>query len=255
MEVVTGQPFFFPGGQQGVVLLHSYTSSSADVRLLGRDLQRAGYSVYAPVFSGHGEDPLTVLQAGSPGQWWNDTQVAIRKLRDNGIRQVAVFGLSLGGLLATKALENDPTLAGGGVFASPVTTWGQSNVPRFFPKLATKFYQQAGLGSAEIQNKINQINALLPQQLNAIQAMAKDIAENLGDIHGSFFIGQGGQDEMIDPQSGQQLQQALVEHGVTVDYHYYPTASHVLTVNSARRQLAVDVHQYLNHIFEVGNDN
>lgn len=255
MEVVAGQPFFFTGSRKGVVLLHSYTSSSADVRLLGRDLQRAGYTVYAPVFTGHGHDPLTVLQEGNPAEWWNDTQVAIRRLRDAGINQIAIFGLSLGGLLATKALENDSELLGGGVFASPVTTWGQSNVPQFFPKLAADFYQRMGLDQAAIQQKITEIDQLLPQQLTDIQAMTKEIDARLSQIHGSFFIAQGGQDEMIDPQSGQQLATTLTQQGVTVDYHYYPTASHVLTVNSARRQLTSDVKRYLNQIFEVRNDN
>lgn len=248
MEVVAGQPFTFNGGPKAVILLHSYTSSSADVRLLGRDLQRAGYTVYAPVFAGHGKDPLTVLKDGSPARWWVDTQAAIQRMRDQGMDKVAIFGLSLGGLLATKALENDPTLAGGGVFASPVTTWGQSNVPEFFPKLAADFYRRAGLSADDIQAKITEISALLPSQLGAIQAMTKEIDHHLDAIHGSFFIAQGGRDQMIDPRSGAQLQQRLLDNGVQVDYHFYPAADHVLTVNNARRQLSADVLQYLTKI-------
>lgn len=248
MEVVSGQPFTFNGGPQAVILLHSYTSSSADVRLLGRDLQRAGYTVYAPVFAGHGKDPLTVLQEGSPDKWWADTQSAIKRLRDQGMKQIAIFGLSLGGLLATKALENDQSLAGGGVFASPVTTWGQSNVPQFFPQLAADYYRRAGLTNDDIRAKLALIKAHLPAQLGAIQAMTKNVDEHLDAIHGSFFIAQGGRDQMIDPHSGSQLQQKLTANGVQVDYHFYPTADHVLTVNNAHRQLSSDVLQYLKQI-------
>ncbi len=248
MEVVSGQPFIFTGGPQAVILLHSYTSSSADVRLLGRDLQRAGYTVYAPVFAGHGKDPLTVLQDGNPDKWWVDTQTAIQRMKDQGMTQIAIFGLSLGGLLATKALENDHSLAGGGVFASPVTTWGQSNVPQFFPQLAADYYRRAGLSPDDIQAKLSVIKTKLPAQLGAIQAMTRDIDQHLNAIHGSFFIAQGGRDQMIDPHSGAQLQQRLTANGVNVDYHFYPAADHVLTVNNARRQLSTDVLQYLKQI-------
>ncbi|WP_373748590.1 alpha/beta hydrolase, partial [Jeotgalibaca porci] len=47
------QPFLFEAGPRAVLLLHAYTGSANDVRMLGRHLQREGYTVYAPNFSGH----------------------------------------------------------------------------------------------------------------------------------------------------------------------------------------------------------
>ena len=38
-----------------------------------------------------------------------------------------------------------------------------------------------------------------------------------------------------------QLKARLQANGVAVDYHYYPTATHLLTVNTAHRQLFADV--------------
>lgn len=251
MEVSSGAPFLFPHGRYGVVLLHSYTSSSADVRMLARHLERQNYTIYAPVFTGHGGDPLTVLEKGNPEEWWSDTQFAVRRLKDLGMKKIAVFGLSLGGLLATKALENDPTLAGGGVFASPVTSWGQSNVPQFFPQLAATYYKKSGLDEREITAQLAKIDQLLPKQLTAISQMTKKIDQDLEQLHQPFFIGQGGQDEMIDPDSGKELENRLLAQGTPVDYHYYPQAGHVLTVNSAHRQLFADVTDFLQKIFEV----
>jgi Esterase/lipase len=45
-------PFFFEQGPQAVILLHAYSGSSNDVRLLARFLQRHDYTVYAPIFTG-----------------------------------------------------------------------------------------------------------------------------------------------------------------------------------------------------------
>lgn len=254
METYAGDSFYFRGGQQAVVLLHAYSGNTNDVRMLGRELQRHGYTVLGPLFSGHGGDPVRILQKGSPDDWWADTQLAIRRLRDNGFSQIAVFGLSLGGLLATRALENDSQLAGGGVFASPITTWGASNVPEYFPRLADNYYRRVKTPADEEKNKLAWIDQHLPAQLGQIQEMAHDLDINLAKIKQPFFIAQGGKDEMIDSASGEQLAQQLRAQGTPVDYHFYPTATHLLTVNSAHRQLFADVTNYLQNLFEVSNE-
>ena len=61
---------------------------------------------------------------------------------------------------------------------------------------------------------------------------------------------------MIDSASGLQLKTKLQENGVAVDYHYYPTSTHLLTFNTAHRQLFADEEKYLQNLFEgSSNDN
>ncbi len=254
METYAGESFYFKGGRQAVVLLHAYSGNTNDVRMLGRKLQQHGYTVLGPLFTGHGGDFCRIIQEGSTDAWWADTQLAIRRLRDSGINQIAVFGLSLGGLLATRALENDPQLAGGGIFASPITTWGASNVPEYFPRLADRYYRRIKLPVDDEKKKLAWIDQHLPDQLADIQAMAKQLSLHLGQLKKPFFIAQGGQDEMIDPHSGAQLAQQLRAQGTPVDYHFYPNATHLLTVNTAHRQLFADVLDYLHNLFEVSDD-
>lgn len=255
MKTYSGSTFFFPhSGNRGVILLHAYTGNSNDVRMLGRQLNRAGYSVVGPLFTGHGGDPRQILKQGSPDNWWDDTRMAILNLRDSGVSQIAIFGLSLGGLFATRALEDDPGLVGGGIFASPITTWGASNVPEYFPKLAAAHYRRQGLAPELIEERLYWLEERLPDQLAVIQQMTKGLDQHLDQLKRPFFIAQGGQDEVIDPHSGAQLRDRLVAQGTPVDYHFYPNASHLLTVNTAHRQLFNDVEQYLKNLFEVGND-
>lgn len=257
MKTYTGESFFFPhSGRRGVILIHAYTGNTNDVRMLARQLNWQGYTVYAPLLSGHGGDPQKVLQSNGPADWWDDTRMALFRLRDAGIDQIAIFGLSLGGLLATRALENDSRLLGGGVFASPIMTWGKSNVPTYFPKLAAKYYRQQGLNPLIVHEKVDKLMTMLPKQLAEIQAMTQQLCDHLAQVKVPFFIAQGGADEMIDPQSGLQLKHQLQSNGTPVDYHYYPDATHLLTVNTAHRQLFADVEQYLQNLFEVSsNDN
>lgn len=242
-------PFFFRHGPKAVILLHAYASNSNDMRLLARFLEKDDYSMYAPILTGHAtDDPRDILQLGSPQRWWQDTQNAIEYVRSQGYSQIAIFGLSLGGIFATKALEEDTKLVGGGTFSSPVIKAGKTNVAKMFPKMARAQYQQQA-NSEPAQVKIDWIKTHVHEQLRSIEMYTEAVAENLEKIQTPFFIGQGGRDEMINDQSSLLLRQRLEQLGKTVDFNFYPDASHVLTVNSAHHQLEQDVKNYLTGIF------
>lgn len=54
---------FLPHGSKAVLLLHAYSGSPNDVRMLARALEKLDYTVYAPMYAGHGTtDPLDILQ-------------------------------------------------------------------------------------------------------------------------------------------------------------------------------------------------
>lgn len=48
MKIKEQQPFFFPAGKRAVLLLHGFTGSSSDVRMLGRFLEKRGIQVMRP---------------------------------------------------------------------------------------------------------------------------------------------------------------------------------------------------------------
>lgn len=95
-------------GKKAVLLLHSFTGSTIDMRKLGKYLFEEGYSVYCPMYTGHGEAAETLLSFG-PDTWWNDVREAYEHLEDEGYEEIAVIGLSLGAVLALKvATELNP---------------------------------------------------------------------------------------------------------------------------------------------------
>ncbi|MDT7015007.1 alpha/beta hydrolase [Levilactobacillus namurensis] len=242
-------PLFFEQGPHAVILLHAYSGSSNDMRLLARRLESENYTVLAPIFTGHATgDPADILTAGSPQQWWHDTQAAIQQLRDRGYQQIAIFGLSLGGLFATRALMEDPQLVGGGTIASPVIFRGQTNVPTAFIQMARETYRQAKIVGEEQDQKVAWLQDHLTAQLTAIQAFADTTATHLDRVTQPVFIAQGDADQMIDPRSGKWLAEAYPQDQVT--FHEYAGAGHVLTVNSAHHALEQDLLTFLHLIFE-----
>ncbi|MDT6980129.1 alpha/beta fold hydrolase [Levilactobacillus zymae] len=242
-------PLFFEQGPHAVILLHAYSGSSNDMRLLARKLQSEQYTVLAPILTGHATgDPADILRDGSPQRWWQDTRDAIAFLRERGYQQIAIFGLSLGGLFATRALLEDPQLVGGGTIASPVIFRGQTRVPTAFIEMARATYRAQHIVGAAQDQKVAWLQAHLNAQLTAIQAFADTTATHLRDIHQPVFIAQGDADQMIDPRSGQWL--AAAYPADQIDYHQYVGAGHVLTVNSAHHALETDILAFLHPIFE-----
>ncbi|MED4935988.1 alpha/beta hydrolase, partial [Heyndrickxia coagulans] len=101
MRIVPPKPFLFEAGKRAVLLLHGFTGSSADVRMLGRFLEKKGYTCHAPQYKGHGVPPENLLHTG-PSDWWQDVMNGYQLLKEKGYHEIAVAGLSLGGVFSLK---------------------------------------------------------------------------------------------------------------------------------------------------------
>lgn len=94
------EPFFLPGDERGVILIHGFTGSPAEMRMLGDFLHTEGYTVLAPRLSGHGTTVEEMANTKWP-HWYSTVEDAYHLLK--GIcSSIAVIGLSMGGLLALK---------------------------------------------------------------------------------------------------------------------------------------------------------
>src|SRR5690625_2429514 len=69
--------------------------------MLGRYLQKRGYTSHAPIYRGHGVAPEALIET-TPDDWWEDTLAAYHHLLALGYEQIVVAGLSLGGVLSLK---------------------------------------------------------------------------------------------------------------------------------------------------------
>ncbi|WP_165003655.1 MULTISPECIES: alpha/beta fold hydrolase [unclassified Enterococcus] len=235
------KPLYAKHGKRAVLLLHAYSGSPNDVRMLCRFLEKADYTVYAPLFTGHGTmEPHDIL-AQQAVRWWKDTKEALRFLQSEGFTEIAVFGLSMGGIFAVRALEEEQ-LIGGGFFCSPITPV-KTNVPENFEKYVRQVLKLAGKDPEEIEEKAVAFRPLVEQQLTEIQEQAAIAKQNLRTIQTPVFLAQAGQDEMIDPYGVYETARRLSRQKVTLQW--YPTSSHVVTVGEARRELERDVLDFL----------
>lgn len=242
-EIRLPEPFLFEKSRKAVLLLHAYTGSPNDVRQLGRRLERNGYTVYAPQFTGHSTGRFEdILEKGSPEVWLQDVLNATAFLKKKGYEEIVVLGLSLGGMMATKAMEINDYL-GGGSFNSPIFGIGESRVPAAFINYYRVFTRRQGGTSKAVEKQVEKIKPKLNQQLTDLAKFSEDIQKNIEKIHVPYYIASSGKDELIDRSNGKVLRDALIN--AEVDYNYFPDSTHVITIEREREPFEQSILAFL----------
>jgi carboxylesterase len=115
--VIQQTDFFFEGGRSGVLLIHGLTGTPMEMKLLGKGLNRAGFTVHGMQLAGHCGDVEDLLATG-----WHDWYASVEKAADelrSKVDHLFVGGLSMGALLALKlAAERPEQVCGVGVYGA-----------------------------------------------------------------------------------------------------------------------------------------
>lgn len=104
--MIKATDFHLPGGHSGVLLIHGLTGTPTEMRLIGKGLNRNGFTVYGMQLAGHCGDEADLLRTG-----WHDWYRSVREAADRLRREVDhlfVAGLSMGALLALKLAADQP---------------------------------------------------------------------------------------------------------------------------------------------------
>lgn len=96
--IPTAEPFFFPGGLTGCLLVHGFTGTPKEMCPLGEFLAGQGYTVLGIRLTGHATDPQDMLRARWQ-DWLTDVEDG-HSLLTGACRRLFVIGLSMGGMLA-----------------------------------------------------------------------------------------------------------------------------------------------------------
>lgn len=104
LKVKAPKHLFLEGGDEAVLLLHSFTGTVQDVKDVAESLHKEGYTCYVPCYRGHGL-PVSEFVQYDIRDWWEDAEAAYGYLHTKGYRQITVMGVSLGGIFALKIAE------------------------------------------------------------------------------------------------------------------------------------------------------
>ena len=243
MEALAGATYLAGNTERvGIILCHAYTGTPADVNYLAHQLNALGYGVLCPLFDGHGTLDIQDILAAGPERWWYNLEQALDWMEAR-YPKLMVFGLSMGGVMAMKALcTQRPSLIAGGVFNSPVIRRGELALEERFMWYAEFLCKKRGeaevfaLTQADIRMKHQ-------AQVADILAFTKAYVPQLSDITLPVYVAQSAQDELIDAEAVYDLLDALEQ--AQVDFHWFPDNTHVITVNKNREAFETSVKRFV----------
>ena len=144
----TAEPFFFPGGKTGVLLIHGFTGTPKEMRWMGEYLNKKGLTVLGVRLFGHASQPEDMLRA----RWWDwvsSVEDGLNLLRGCTTSQ-CVVGLSMGGILSLIAAAQYPVKCAVAIS----TPYALPPDPRLkFIKVLQFLYPRVPKGESDFHNK------------------------------------------------------------------------------------------------------
>ncbi|MDA1679789.1 carboxylesterase [Bacillus mobilis] len=244
MKLASPKPFTFEGGDRAVLLLHGFTGNSADVRMLGRFLEKKGYTCHAPIFKGHGVPPEELVHTG-PEDWWQDVMEAYQLLKDKGFEKIAVAGLSLGGVFSLKLGYTVPVL-GVVPMCAPMYIKSEETMYQGILAYAREYKKREQKSPEQIEQEMLEFQQTPMNTLKALQQLIADVRNNVDMIYAPTFVVQARHDEMINTDSAN-----IIYNGVEStlkEIKWYEDSTHVITLDKQRDELHEDVYNFLEQL-------
>ncbi|GEL76597.1 carboxylesterase [Tenuibacillus multivorans] len=241
MQVKQPEPFTFEAGDRAVLLLHGFTGNSADVRMLGRFLEKKGYTSHAPVYKGHGVPPEELVKTNAK-DWWQDALDGYEHLKELGYDEIAVAGLSLGGALSLRLAYNKP-IKGVIPICAPAFFDNIEELTQGFRQFAKEYKQLEQKDDDQIQEEIDALMKNSNNTFETLSELIKEIHDHVDHIYAPTLVLQAEEDEMINTDSADYIYENV--EADEKDIKWYEGAPHVITLSDYKGKVHEDVYQFL----------
>ncbi|CAM3936227.1 alpha/beta hydrolase [Alkalicoccus chagannorensis] len=241
MKLAVPKPFTMQGGADGVLLLHGFTGTTADVKPLARKLHQEGFTCHGPMYRGHGEGPQALLDVG-PEDWWQDVLEGWQELERLGCETISVVGVSLGGVF-TLRLAEERSPAAVVVMSAPVQEKQLEELKERVLDFARAWYQLEKRTPQEQEQLLEGLRMQAMPHLPALRSTIDGTAEALEDITAPALIMTGGEDEQLYQQSGEEITRRI--RSKDKELQRFEHAGHILTRSSEKKQVEAATSAFL----------
>jgi carboxylesterase len=129
-----GDEFFWKGNQVCILLIHGFTATTTEVRLMAEKLHGAGLTTVAPLLPGHGTHPDDLNRA-TWYMWVQKVKETYECLLEN-YQEIFILGTSMGALLSLELATQHPEIAGLLLFSPTLKVDNLWLAPFFAPFMA-----------------------------------------------------------------------------------------------------------------------
>src|SRR5690625_4099457 len=209
--------------------------------MLGRYLQKRGYTSHAPIYRGHGVAPEALIET-TPEDWWEDTLAAYHHLLALGYEQIVVAGLSLGGVLSLK-LANCEKVKAVIPMCTPMFFDNEQQLTGAYIFFARQYKQLEGKDEATIDQEMSDLLKHSQPLFQKIGTFIHEVREMIDMIYAPTFVVQARHDEIINPESATYI----FDHIATDEKKiiWYEQSSHVITTDIERDKLHDDIYDFI----------
>lgn len=238
------EPFYFPGNHIGCLLIHGFSGSPSEMRLLGERLAKFGWTVHGIKLSGHGTTPEEMAKTCWE-DWAKDAEAGVTELRKT-CNTVIGIGLSMGGLLSLHLAEL-------GLVNGIVTM----NAPMVLTDRRTRYVQLIRPFKAFVRKPIltTSTTTLTPTPerfvyeripvdgLISLNRGIRQVRSKLSEITCPTLLMQSRRDLTVNPVSVQIIKKHIQQVNPIVQY--WENSGHILTLGQEREEVALKVHEFL----------
>lgn len=194
------EPFAFPGGEVGCLLVHGFTGNPSSMRPMGEYLAAQGFTVVGPRLKGHGTRVEDMLD-NRYQEWIASAEAGLEEIKKQ-CETVFVAGLSMGATLSLHLAHSHPDIVKGVVsICGPVFLKDPKLF--FFPLLRRILKTIPGVGSDIKDPAVEELSydrMPLPA-LGELMELCAMVKEELPEIKQPALILAARDDHVVHPSN------------------------------------------------------
>ena len=240
MKLIAPKPFTIEAGKRAVLLLHGFTGNTNDVKRLGKYLADRNYTVHAPLYKGHGGGPDLLIQS-NPIDWWNSVIEGYDDLKKRGYEEIAVAGVSLGGIFSLKLGEERPTKAIV-TMSAPAMSKSTDSLQNRIVDYAINYKKLSGTYDETVDSPARIAEMVKMPSLNYLQTMINDTSQKLNSIKTPVHILRGLEDDEYYCESADLIYNSVNSRIKSVKT--FINSGHILTLGKERELVFEEIYRF-----------
>jgi carboxylesterase len=227
-----GDPFLWEGGATGILLIHGYTATTAEVRPLARVLQQQGYTVAGPLLPGHNTRPEDANRCRWR-DWVGAVEESYRQLTAH-CQRVIIGGESMGALLALYLASEHPEAAATLAYAPALKLKLHPRQIALIRLLApfVPYIRKQEMGDDPLWQGYTVYPLKGARELLRLQ---REVRGRLSRINQPILIVQGRLDATVAPTAAEIIHREV--RSAVKELHWLPNSQHCVIIDREREQV------------------
>lgn len=229
--------FYYKGNNTGVLLIHGFTGTPSEVRLLGEYLRDKGYTVKGILLKGHGTT-IADMKKCSYRDWIKGAVEGYKALKQE-CDEVFAIGLSMGGLLSLYLARNYD-VRGAVTLSAPIRIHGRMAALSFLER-QFRAHILRNPGKKDINIISYERSPLIC--VHHLFKLIRYIKANLQYIEKPVLIMQSYGDKTVSPMSANIIYNSIGSRDKSIIYLH--KSGHIITCDNEKEQVFEEVYSFI----------